>query len=140
MAMAMIALAGAFIGIYLTLYHYGYVGTLACSATETISCERVQASRWSMLFGLPVATWGLGFYLLVLALTLAGIQPRFATSRRLSIALLLLTGWGVLFSSWLTYLEKFRIHAWCEWCLASAGLVAILFVLALLDWRDARAS
>jgi uncharacterized membrane protein len=36
----------------------------------------------------------------------------------------------------LNYLEAFVIHAWCEWCLGSATLVLILFVLALLDWRD----
>jgi uncharacterized membrane protein len=133
MTMALLALVGVFIGTYLTLFHYGVIGTLACGVG---SCETVQASKWSMLLGLPVAAWGLGFYALMVLLTFASIQPRWAESRRLSLAILLLTAWGVLFSSWLTYLEAQVIHAWCQWCVISACVVAAMFVLALLDWRD----
>lgn len=133
MLMALISLAGLFLAIYLTLYKFGFIGTLVCNVG---SCEQVQTSRWSVLLGLPVATWGVGFYALLLALTIAGLQPRFAESRRLSLALVLLTGWGVLFTAWLNYLEAFVIHAWCEWCLGSAAMVLLLFALAVLDWRE----
>ncbi len=135
MLMSIIALLGLMIGIYLTLYKYGVIGALTCSVG---SCERVQTSKWSVFLGLPVATWGIGFYASVLILAFAGVQPRFAESRPLALALLLLTGWGTLFSSWLTYLEWRVINAWCQWCVISAVLVAILFVLALLDWREQR--
>ena len=131
--MAVVSLAGLFLGVYLTLYHYGFIGTLACNVS---SCEKVQTSRWSMFLGLPVATWGAGFYALTLALTVVGSQPRFEDSRALALALLLLTGWGMLFTAWLNYLEAFVLHAWCEWCLGSATMVLILFLLALMDWRE----
>jgi|KBSMisStaDraftv2_1062788.scaffolds.fasta_scaffold01310_3 uncharacterized membrane protein len=134
--MAVVSLAGLFLGVYLTLYHYGFIGTLACNVS---SCEKVQTSRWSMLFGLPVATWGAGFYVLMLTLTVAGLQPRYESSRGLALVILLLSGWGLLFTAWLNYLEAFVLHAWCEWCLGSATMVLILFVLALLDWRGIRA-
>lgn len=137
MWMALISLLGLFLGAYLTLYKFGMIGTLACGVS---SCEQVQTSRWSVFLGLPVATWGLGFYALMLALSLAGMQERFAESRSLSLAVLLLAGWGALFTAWLNYLEAFVIHAWCEWCLFSAGMVLVLFVLALLDWREGRQS
>src|SRR6185503_6341043 len=88
--------------------------------------------------GLPVAAWGVGFYVLVFVLTLVGLQGRFAESRGLALALVLVTGWGVLFTGWLTYLELFVIDAICRWCVGSAALVAVLFVLALLDWREMR--
>jgi len=135
MLMAIIALVGLMIGVYLTLYKYGVVGELACSVG---SCERVQTSKWSTFLGLPVATWGIGFYASVLVLAFAGVQARFAESRGMALALLLLTGWGVVFSSWLTYLEWRVINAWCQWCVISAVLVALLFLLALFDWRDQR--
>lgn len=135
MSMALISLAGLFLGAYLTLYKFGVIGTLACNVG---SCEQVQTSRWSVFLGLPVATWGLGFYLLMLALSIAGLQPRFLDSRRLSLTILLLAGWGVLFTAWLNYLEAFVIHAWCEWCLGSAAIVVLLFGLAVLDWRETR--
>lgn len=135
MWMAVVSLAGLFLGLYLTMYKFGFIGSLACNVG---SCERVQSSRWSMFLGLPVATWGAGFYVLTLALTVSGLQPRFADSRRLSLLLVVLTGWGLAFTAWLNYLEAFVIHAWCEWCIGSATMVLILFVLAVLDWRELR--
>jgi len=134
--MAVVSLAGLFLGVYLTLYHYGFIGTLACNVS---SCEKVQTSRWSMLFGLPVAMWGAGFYALMLALCVAGLQPRYETSRGLALAIMLLAGWGAVFTGWLNYVEAFILHAWCEWCLGSATMVLILFVLAVLDWRETSA-
>jgi len=133
--MSIFALIGLMIGTYLTLYKFGIIGALACGVG---SCETVQTSRWSTLMGLPVATWGLGYYALVFVLTMIGVQPRWVESRGLSLALLLLTGWGFLFSSWLTYLEARVINAWCQWCVISACVATILFVLALLDWRGNR--
>lgn len=133
--MALISLAGLFLGAYLTLYHYGFVGTLACGIS---SCETVQTSRWSMFLGLPVATWGAGFYALMLVLCVIGSQPALADSKRLSTILLVLSAWGALFTAWLNSLEAFVIHAWCEWCLGSAAMVLLLLVLAILDWRETR--
>lgn len=135
MWMALISLLGLFLGAYLTLYKFGYIGTLACGVS---SCEQVQTSRWSVFLGLPVATWGLGFYALMLVLSIVGMQERYADSRGLSLAVLLIAGWGALFTGWLNYLEAFVIHAWCEWCLFSAGMVLVIFILAALDYRDVR--
>src|SRR5829696_9067297 len=132
MWMVLISLGGLFLGAYLTLYKFGFIGSLACSVG---SCEQVQTSKWSMFLGLPVATWGIGFYALMLALSIVGLQPRYAESRGLALALVLLTGWGILFTAWLNYLEAFVINAWCEWCIGSAAMVVVLFILALLDWR-----
>ncbi|HVZ48307.1 MAG TPA: vitamin K epoxide reductase family protein [Gemmatimonadaceae bacterium] len=132
--LAAISLCGMFLAAYLTLYHYGYVGTLACG---TGGCETVQASRWAMFLGLPVALWGLGFYASVCAVAtygvVAGPDRQWPTT-----VLLALTGWGVAFSSWLTWLEIARIHAICRYCVGSALIAAALFVLAALDWRSRR--
>ena len=133
--MALVSLAGIFVGVYLTLYKFGVIGSLVCNVG---SCEKVQSSKYSVFMGLPVATWGIGFYLLMLALSVASMQERYADSRGLSLAMFLVASWGVLFTGWLNYLEAFVIDAWCEWCLGSAAMVLVLFVLALLDWRENR--
>jgi uncharacterized membrane protein len=41
----------------------------------------------------------------------------------------------VLFSGWLTYLELAVINAICLWCVISAVLVALIFVVSALDLR-----
>src|SRR5690349_11362399 len=132
MWMALISLAGLFLGAYLTMYKFGIIGTLACNVS---SCEQVQTSRWSVFLGLPVATWGLGFYAGMLALSFIGVQERFEDSRPLSLLMLGMTSVGFVFTGWLNYLEAFVIHAWCEWCIASAAMVLALFLLAVSDFR-----
>jgi len=132
MTIAVISLVGLFLAAYLTLYKLGYVGSLACG---TGSCELVQSSRWSRLWGQPVALWGAGFYLAMFALSAAGSFGRLADSRRVGAVLVLMSGWGVLFSGWLTYVELAKLHAICRYCVASAALVLVLFVLSVGDAR-----
>ena len=132
MTLAVLALLGTLLAAYLTLHDMGIIGTLACGSGD---CEIVQTSRWSMLFGVHVAVWGVAYYALIFVVAMAAAQEQFADDRRLSLALVGLTGWGVLFSGWLTYLELFRIHAICRWCVGSASIVAVLFVLSVLDLR-----
>jgi uncharacterized membrane protein len=133
MLVALVALAGVFVALYLTLYKLGYIGTLACAVG---SCETVQTSKWATFLGFPVGGWGVAYYLGVLALGLIGLTGRYADSRRLSDILIGVTGFGLLFSLWLTYLELFVIHAICQWCVISAILATILFILSWLDRRD----
>jgi uncharacterized membrane protein len=137
MVIAALALAGIFLATYLALYKLGYIGALSCSVG---SCETVNLSRWATFLGLPVAVWGVGFYVSVFAVSFAGTLDRFAGAAWVSHALLGLTGWGVLFSTWLTYLELFVIHAICMWCVISAILVVVLFALSLVEWRTMRAT
>jgi uncharacterized membrane protein len=133
MIVAALALAGIFIATYLTLYKLGVVGELACSVG---SCETVNTSRWAMFLGLPVAAWGLFFYLSVFLFAFAGTTPRFEGSKLISGLLLAWSTVGVLFSGWLTYLELAVIHAICIWCVISAGLVALIFLVSALDLRE----
>jgi uncharacterized membrane protein len=133
MILATLALIGVFVSTYLTLYKFGYIGELKCAVG---SCETVNTSRWATLFGLPVAAWGLGFYVSALLVAMLSIQEKYADSRAFSVAFVALTGWGVVFSGWLTYLELFVINAICIWCVTSACIVAIMFLVSLADLRE----
>ena len=133
MIVATLAFIGVFVSTYLTLYKLGYIGTLQCAVG---SCETVNTSRWATFLGLPVAAWGLGFYVVAFALCLLGIREDKAESRAYSIAISVLTGWGVVFSGWLTYLELFVIDAICIWCVTSAVIVLIMFLVSLADLKD----
>ncbi len=135
MLTALIALVGVFVATYLAFYKAGLVGSLACG---TGSCETVQQSPWATFLGLPVAVWGVGYYLAVFAIAFAGTLDRWADDRRISLALLALTTWGVIYSGYLTYLELFVIHAICRYCVVSAILAAIVFALSLWDWLASR--
>lgn len=133
MALAVLALAGVFVALYLLLYKLGMIGALNCSVG---SCETVNTSKWATFLGLPVAGWGVAFYLGMFALAILSVQPQYADSRSMSQALVFVSATGVAFSAWLTYLELFVIHAVCQWCVVSAVIVTLIFVLAVLDYRE----
>jgi uncharacterized membrane protein len=135
MIIAALALAGIFISLYLTLYKMGIVGELSCSIG---SCETVNTSKWSRFLGLPVAAWGVLFYLDVFAISMAGTSQRLETSTGISAILVVQAAIGVLFSAWLTYLELAVIHAICIWCVTSAVIVTIIFLVSVADWREIR--
>ena len=133
MIIAALSLGGVGLATYLAMYKLGYIGTLACTVG---SCETVNLSRWATMLGIPVAVWGLGFYVMLFAVALLGTMERFASAEWVSHALLALTGWGVVFSAWLTYLELFVIHAICMFCVMSAILITVTFLVSVLEWRN----
>ena len=137
MIVAALALAGIFISLYLTLYKLGVIGELSCSIG---SCETVNTSKWSRFMGLPVAAWGLLFYLDVFVVAVVGTVARFADEPVVSLVLVAEAAIGVLFSAWLTYLELGVIHAICIWCVTSALLVTAILLVSVADLREIRSS
>ena len=135
MVVAAVALIGVFVAAYLLLYKLGAFGSILCG---TGGCETVQNSPWAYFLGIPVAAWGLVGYLAILGIALAGVQPRLADARWVSIGLLGLTGLAFLFSIYLSVLEEFVIHAWCQWCIASAVLSVLAFGFSLPEVRRIR--
>jgi uncharacterized membrane protein len=49
-----------------------------------------------------------------------------------------LSGIGVLFAMYLTYLEVAVIHDVCKWCVAIAVVITSIFVVALLGAKSFR--
>ncbi|MGN6257735.1 MAG: vitamin K epoxide reductase family protein [Solirubrobacterales bacterium] len=84
--------------------------------------QTIADSSYSHLAGVNVAVFGIVGYVLLLASSFfANDEARFGGF------LVALGGFG--FSVYLTYVELFKIEAICEWCVASAVLMTILFLL-----------
>ncbi|HEY7859847.1 MAG TPA: vitamin K epoxide reductase family protein [Gemmatimonadaceae bacterium] len=131
-ALALLAVVGILIALYLTLYKIGVIGVLSCSIG---SCETVNSSKWSMLLGIPIAEWGLAAYIALFGLAIAGSAEAREQSITIARLLVALAGFSVLFSAWLTYLELFVIHAICIWCLTSALLWVVILAVSVADLR-----
>lgn len=135
MGIAILSLLGLLVSGYLTLYKLGYLGVIQCT---TGGCETVQSSQYSLFLGFPVALWGMGAYALLLLLALLGLEPSRAGDRRIALGIFGIAAVGVAFSGWLTYLEALVIHAWCQWCVVSAVLITLIFLLSLPGLRATR--
>lgn len=130
---AVLALLGLLLSVYLTMYKLGMTGPLQCG--EGGSCERVQMGPWGDFLGIPVAAFGVGGYLAILVVAVMGLQPRWEASRIPALLLVALAAGGVAFTAYLKYLEIFRIHAICRWCVVSAVMITAILGLAIAGLR-----
>jgi uncharacterized membrane protein len=135
MIVAMLALAGIFVATYLLLFKLGMIGELSCSIG---SCETVNTSKWATFLGIPVAGWGVAWYVGMFVLALVSTGERFVDSPVVSLVLLAVAATGLIFSLYLTYLELFQIHAICQWCVVSAIIVTIIFFVCIAEYLDTR--
>jgi uncharacterized membrane protein len=115
--------AGVLIAGYLTYVHYAELDPVCVGGGG--GCERVQASEYSELAGIPVAVIGLVGYVAV-AIASFGRSER----ALLAASVLALTGAG--FSLYLTYLELFVIDAICQWCVVSLVVMCALAAVAVI--------
>lgn len=115
-----VAAFGIGVAIYITIADSGG-GSPVCLAGGS-GCETVAGSSYSHLFGVNIAVFGIVGYALLLAAAL--MRGDLARMGGFGISLV---GFG--YSVYLTQLELFKIDAVCEWCLASAILMTILFCL-----------
>ena len=94
-------------------------------------CWTVNTSKYSEVFGIPIAVFGvLGFLLILLVFLLENRIP-FLRSNAIMI-LFGMTLTGILYSAYLTYLELFVIRAICPFCVVSAVCMTFLFVLSIV--------
>jgi len=135
MIVAVLALVGIFISLYLALYKLGFIGELSCSIG---SCETVNTSKWATFLHIPVAVWGLFFYLDVFLIAVLGTTQRFESEPLVSALIVVEAAVGVLFTAWLTYLELAVLHAICIWCVTSAVVVTLILLVSTADLRERR--
>jgi|SRR3990167_5201451 len=113
---------------------YLYLKTLdPSSVTCSIGggCETVLSSQYAKIFGLPVAGLGVLWYLVSLLLVWLVYFKRIWATLPFQIWVSI----GLVFSLYLLYLEKYKIGAYCTWCLVSLGLVILIFTLIFAKKR-----
>lgn len=91
-------------------------------------CNIVAQSAYSRLFDIPLGLYGVGFFALtfVLAASLSVVS-----SRRLYQALLGVSAFGVVASAVFMFIQFVLIKALCIYCILSAGIAVLLFMLSL---------
>lgn len=119
-AIAFVAALGIGVAGYIAIAESGG-GSPVCVAGGH-GCATVAKSSYSHVAGVNIAVFGLIGYVLLLA------SAFFASdAARFGGFVVALGGFG--YSVFLTYIEIFKIEAICQWCVASATLMTILFLL-----------
>ncbi len=90
-------------------------------------CGSVQSSKYATLFGvLPIGILGLAGYFAILVAWLARQFGPASLNKWSDLAVWGFCIFGVLFSTYLTFLEPFVIGATCMWCITSAVFMILL--------------
>jgi uncharacterized membrane protein len=118
-AIAFVATLGIGVATYITIADSGG-GHPACVAGG--GCQTVAESSYSHIAGVNIAVFGIIGYIALLAS--AFFASDYARFGGFAVAL---GGFG--FSVYLTFLEIWKIEAICQWCVASAVLMTIQFLL-----------
>ena len=90
----------------------------------TSGCDTVSKSPYSVMFGIPLSAWGVLFYLGIGFLALLYLDTKnLLVGKLLALATLL----GFLSSAYFIYIQKFKIGAFCVYC--------ILFTISPLNCK-----
>lgn len=94
-------------------------------------CDTVNASEFSEFAGIPIAILGAGAYLIILVLSTMENQSDFL-SEYVPYSIFGMSLIGVIYSGYLTYIELAVLFAVCPYCVISAVLITLIFVLSAI--------
>ena len=100
---------------------------LICNIEGLSGCNIVAQSPYADLWGIPVAAYGVAFYVLLFIVTAVELIYMSALVRRV---IQLLAVVGIIASSYFMYIQIAIIDAFCIYCAVSALATFLIFVLA----------
>jgi uncharacterized membrane protein len=128
LASIILAFIGAAVSIYLLVLKYTQA-VVMCAGNH--GCITVSNSAYSMIYGVPVALLGFAGYI-VIAVQLLLENKMAILKEQGTLFILGETLIGLIFSAYLTWIELYVIHAICPFCVASAIIMTLLFILAVI--------
>jgi protein-disulfide isomerase/uncharacterized membrane protein len=110
-----------------------------CSVNETVSCDAVTRSKYAVVFGVPLAIWGVYGYTAMILIAALGLRWR---SRVPGALLATLSGFALVVTVLLAAVCHFLIHAWCLVCIGTyvVNVAAAVLSVYLLVEQGVRAS
>lgn len=125
---AILAVIGLLDSLYLTWAKLTHTAVICGGSTE---CQTVNDSPYAEIAGIPISLLGMGAYIVILGLLyLENRGEIWAEYSRMFLFGITLV--GVLYSAYLTYIEVAVIYAICPYCVVSAVVMLLLFVIAII--------
>ncbi|GAB4432765.1 MAG: hypothetical protein Kow002_20530 [Anaerolineales bacterium] len=123
-----LTILGLAVSIYMTIYKATSNDALCLGSGD---CSVVNASRFSEIYGIPVATVGIaGYFAILLIHYFERRDEFFKKNGPLAIFGMALTGF--VFTVYLIYVEIAIIKALCPFCVASQTFMTIIFIISMI--------
>jgi uncharacterized membrane protein len=119
---------GLLVSIYMTIYKVTSNDAMCLGSGD---CSTVNASRYSEVYGIPVASVGIAGYFAILLVHWYERRDKFFEKNGLILIFgMALTGF--LFTVYLIYVEFALLKAFCPFCLASQTAMTIIFIISIV--------
>jgi uncharacterized membrane protein len=131
LAFSIIGLAASGFSAYV---HYrlltdpGY--TSFCDVNTSVNCTQAYLSRFGSLWGVPVALWGVLYFVAVLLLVVAGIRSRSALREAIPGYIFSVSTVGLAIVLYLAWASLFQLHNVCLFCATTYIAVVAIFILS----------
>ncbi len=123
-----LAIVGLLVSIYMTIYN---VSSNDAFCLGSGGCSTVNASRYSKVYGFPVASVGIaGYFAILLTHWHEKRDTFFKRNGPLLVFGMALTGF--IFTIYLVYVEFAILEALCPFCLVSQITMTILFLISII--------
>jgi uncharacterized membrane protein len=123
-----LAVVGLLVSIYMTIYKVTSNDALCLGSGD---CSTVNASRYSEVYGIPVASVGIaGYFAILLTHWYERRDKFFGKNGSMLIFGMALTGF--LFTVYLIYVEFAILRALCPFCLVSQTVMTIIFIISII--------
>jgi uncharacterized membrane protein len=122
-----LVIIGLIVSVYMTIYKATANDAMCLGSGD---CSTVNASRYSEVYGIPVASVGIAGYFAILLIHWYEKRDKFFEKNGpMMIFGLALTGF--LFTLYLIYIEAAILKAYCPFCLASQIAMTIIFGISI---------
>jgi len=121
----LVAVVGLVLSSLSLVNHYKKSPTEYCDLGENFNCDIVNRSPWSELAHVPVAAIGMAGYVFLFVMSwVAARRPQAA------VVMLIAALGGLAFALYLTYIEAYKLEAWCILCLGSLVSISLITILS----------
>ena len=130
------SLVGFFLSV-LSLYQHtaqnlGFFGPqMFCKLSEKINCAPTNASEYSYFLGVPVAAWGMGYYLFLVVFSILIFSKQLILEKTVAGILFLICFISIVFSLHLFLASYLHIGSFCPTCI---GMYAVNVILLSFVW------
>ena len=129
---------GIAISLYAFLIHRRIEagGDSGCGFTETINCDKVLASAYGKIFGIPLGAFGMAYFTMVIITAIT--TNRKSTLQQETGQRLALSSLGLASAVCLAYISYVIIKAACPICMATHATILAVFLVSLWQFFKVR--
>lgn len=131
-----VALHGYLSFHYYDLHFSSSAAESACNINSVFNCDAVALSSYSSFMGIPLATFGMGFHVIMLLLTITLLMGFTSKPERAESLLINLAGLSVLASVVMAIISFTQMSVYCPNCIALYILSIATFLLLLFSQED----